>query len=140
VEELTKEPEEKKEKISPFVWVDALCTKSKDLLDEHGPEAFKGHLFLVNRAMSQYSDCIFAANELNQFRDVDPLMAWDYYWNSIRAKKRFAKWGKKKNTGDVVAVMEVCRVSRPKAEEAMKLLTKDQLKRILEIAKERTDK
>jgi hypothetical protein len=126
--------EYKKEKVSPFAWVDALCQKNSDPMEEHGEAAYPG--FMVNRAMSQYNDCIFNAAEINVYPDLPPRMAYDYYMNSIRAKKRFAKWGKKKTgEGEILAVMTHYGYSRIKAEEAMRVLTDEQLAYIVELEK-----
>lgn len=119
--------------LSPFIWVDALCQKTSDPISEHGEAAYPA--FMVNRAMSQYQDCLFLAAELNLY-DVSNRMAYDFYMTGIRAKKRFAKWGKKKTgEGETLAVMNHYGYSREKAEEALKVLTPEQIEHIVELEK-----
>ncbi len=129
-------PEEKKwaEKVSPFVWVDALCTKNGDPMAEHGEAAYPA--FMVNRAMSQYADCIGHAAEINLYQDLDPRMAYDYYMKALRPKKRFAKWGKVKNETEVKLLMQHYQINRERAEETLGLLTKEQIAHIKELEKE----
>lgn len=122
----------KDEKISPFAWVDALSQRKGDPMEDHGEAAYPA--FMVNRAMSQYPDCIFLAAEINLYRDLDNRMAYDFYMTSVRPKKRYAKWGKKKTTeGELGAVMTHYSYSREKAEAVMRVLTADQLKEIVEL-------
>jgi len=121
----------KKEKVSPFIWIDALCQKTGDPMEEHGELAYPA--FMVNRAMSQYQDCILYAAEINLYKDLDNRYAYDFYMNAIRKKKRFASWGKKKTgEGEVLAIMEHYGYSRIKAEEALRVLTEDQVSYIME--------
>lgn len=125
--------ESKKEKVSPFAWVDCLTQKNGDLMAEHGEAEYNKVSFMVNRAMSQYPDCILYAAEINLYKDLDGRYSYDFYMNTIRKKKRFAKWGKKKaGEGDILAVMEHYGYSRTKAEEAMRVLSPEQLAYIVE--------
>jgi hypothetical protein len=122
---MSEEKKYKDEKVSPFVWVDSLCTKVGDPMEEHGEEAYPA--FMINRAMSQYQDCIFHAAEINLYPNMDNRMAHDYYRTAIRAAKRYGKWGKKKNVGDVSLLMEHYQINRERAEETLRLLTPEQL-------------
>jgi hypothetical protein len=119
------------EKLSPFAWVDALCNKKSDPMAEHGEAAYPA--FMVNRAMSQYQDCVFYANEMNLYRELDARLAYDFYMHGIRAKKRYAKWGKKVVPDDnLKAVMSHYGVNRDVAEAYSRLMTSDQLDQIVE--------
>lgn len=123
------------EKVSPFVWVDALCTKKGDPMGEYGEDEYP--TFMVNRSMSQYQDCLFHAAEINLYPDMLAKQAYDYYWFAIRAKKRFGKWGKKKNVGDVALIMDHYQVNRVRAEEILRVLTPEQVQVIGDLQKER---
>lgn len=121
--------EKKNEKASPFVWVDALCLKKADMIEEHGEAAYPA--FMVTRAMSQYPDCVHMAAEVNLYKDMPGRYAYDYYYGAVRKAKRFAQWGKKKTTeGDIGVVMSHYQVSREKAEEFMRILTPEQVAEI----------
>lgn len=123
---------DKKEKVSPFVWVDNLCLKQDDMIEAHGEEAYPA--FMINRAMSQYPDCVFPANEMNMYPDLSPRMAYDYYYHGIRKAKRFAKWGKKKAADEAAqAIMVHYQVNRERAEEYLRVLTEEQVDYIQEL-------
>lgn len=49
--------------------------------------------FMMNRAFSNSMDTVFIANEINV--DCDNDMNFDYYYNAIPRKRRYAKWPKK---------------------------------------------
>ena len=124
------------EKVSPFVWVDALSQKKGDPMAEYGEAAYPA--YMVNRAMSQYPDCVQFAAEINLYRDIPNRYSYDYYRNSLRPAKRYAKWGKKKTReGDVGIVMDHYEISRERAEEYLSILTEDQVKEIASIEKEK---
>lgn len=121
-----------KEKVSPFVWVDALCQKTGDPMKEYGEVAYPA--FMINRSMSQYMDCVFHAAEMNLYKDLDARLAYDYYLHGIRAKKRFAKWGKKRVADEAVAaVMTHYGVNREVAEGYASLMGSEQLEEIVEL-------
>ena len=128
-----KEEKYEKEKVSPFVWVDALTQRKGDPMAEHGEAEYPA--FMVTRSMSQYQDCLLIANEINVIPSVSNRMQYDYYRNSIRPKKRFGKWGKKKDVGDVKMLMEHYDCNRARAEEALRILTKEQLDYVRELQK-----
>jgi clamp loader A subunit len=113
------------EKVSPFVWVDAITQKKSDPMVEHGEKAYPA--FMINRSLSYYPDTIMHAAEINLYQHLDLKLQYDYYMEAVRSKKRFSKWGKKSTSKDVELIMETYRFSRVKAEAASKILTKEQL-------------
>ena len=60
--------------------------------------------FLVNRGMSMYPDTILYANEMNMCGHVAPEMQCDYYFSSIKPKKRYSKWYKAEKS-DLIPVL-----------------------------------
>ncbi len=87
--------------------------------------------FLINRALSYHFDCILHANAMNMVHALDKEMQFDYYINSIRSKKRsFKRWHKRPKEEAVAAVMEYYKYSRIKAEEALNVLSNDQIDEI----------
>ena len=67
---------------------------------------------------------------MNKSHHLDPKLQYDFYLNSLRKKKRFAPWLKKGKTEDLDAVKKYYRYSNEKAEQAMRILTKEQIKYI----------
>ena len=62
--------------------------------------------FLVNKGMSLYADTILHANEINRRPWIDNKLAYDYYLNSIRPRKRYSKWFKKTKNEDLELLKE----------------------------------
>ncbi len=121
-------------KISPFTWVDAVSNKTGDPMAEHGEEAYPA--FMVTRALSYFPDCCLYAAEMNAIPNTDNKIQYDYFYHSIRKKKRFSKWGKKKAGDDELkAVMSHYGYNIEKAEGIMPLLTDEQLADIVELEK-----
>jgi hypothetical protein len=116
------------EKVTPFAWVDSITQKTGDMMVEHGEKAYPD--FMVSRALSYFPDTIMHAAEINQYQNLDYRLKYDYYLNSVTKRKRFSKWGKRKSDDDVKFIMEAWQYSRPKAEDAVKILTADQIKEI----------
>jgi hypothetical protein len=83
--------------------------------------------WLTNIAFSYHPDSILHANLMNQFHHLDHLPQYEYYINSLRAKKRFAKWHKKENDEELELVCQTYNVNVNVAREYLGLLTKEQL-------------
>ena len=65
-----------------------------------------------------------------EFHFLDKRMQYDFYLNSLRKKKRFAPWLKKGKVEDLEAVKKYYGYSEEKAQQAMTILTKEQVKYI----------
>ena len=78
--------------------------------------------FLINRSLSYYQDCLLYANEMNRRFEVSNRLQYHYLLNTIRKRKRFAKWIKSEKIDDLRIVMEYYQVSRAKAEEYLNIL------------------
>jgi hypothetical protein len=84
--------------------------------------------FVVNKALSFHYDCIMYANQMNMNPNIDIILQYQYYLNSIRSYKRpFQKWIKRETIADLDLVKEYYNISTEKAKEALSILTEDQL-------------
>lgn len=84
--------------------------------------------FMVNRAVSQHVDCIYFANEMNRFHNLDRRPQYDYYINIVKAHKRpFVKWAKPIKESNLEAVKTYYGYSDAKAAEALKVLNDEQI-------------
>ena len=101
-------------------------TENDELAEKNYPA------FLVNKGLSYFPDTILYANEMNIHADLDSKLQYTYLLNSIRAKKRFAKWAKKEDSNDLDAVKEYYGYSNEKASQALSLLSDQQLSMIKE--------
>jgi len=84
--------------MKPFDFVNSASYSKEDLIRESDNTelAEKTYApFLTNKAFSYHVDTIMYANEMNMRSALENQLAFDYYLNSIRPQKRFAKWIKK---------------------------------------------
>ena len=103
-----------------------LQTKEYALLTEHDEKTYSS--FMVNRALSYHRDTVLLANEMNRFTTLDNKLKYDFLLNIIRAQKRpYSKWHKKAQNSDLSIVKEYYGYSDAKAEEALKILSDDQI-------------
>ena len=103
-----------------------LQTKEYALLTEQDEKSYSS--FMVNRALSFHRDTVLWANEMNRFSTLDNKLKYDFLLNIIRAQKRqYSKWHKKAQSSDLNVVKEYYGYSDAKAEEALKILSDDQI-------------
>lgn len=89
--------------------------------------------FLTNRQLSYSMDTVLIANEINRYPDCDKILQFKFLFNSIKKRKRYAKWSNPpKLTNDFLIVKKYYGYNIRNTEIAMKLLTKEQLKIIKE--------
>ena len=112
--------------MNPFDYVNSITYTKKDIMTDLNESEYSS--FLINRALSYHQDCILYANEMNRRFDVPNKLQYHYLLNTIRQRKRFAKWHKPIEVNDLQIVIEYYLVSRSKAEEYLKLLSADQIK------------
>ena len=120
---------------NPFDYVNSITYTKKNLMrnTENNALAEKGYNpFLTNRSLSYHHDTVAVANEMNMRSDLPKLLQYEFFLNTIRSKKRFAKWDKREDHGDLTVVKEYFGYSDNKAAQALTVLTDDQ---IIEIRK-----
>lgn len=117
----------------PFDYVNSINTTKKDLMTGTDNDALaeKGYEpFLTNRTLSYHNDTVALANEMNQRSNIDKKLQYHFLLNTVRPKKRFAKWEKKQNDSDVAVVKEYFGYGDVKAHQALTILTEAQLEQI----------
>ena len=115
---------------NPFVYVDSVSHSKKNLMrgsanDELAEKGYKP--FLTNRSLSYHQDTVLYANEMNMRPHLDNLLQYEFLLNSLRKRKRYAKWVKEVPDATVEMVMEYYGYDRSKAEQALRVLTDEQL-------------
>ena len=120
-------------KTNPFDFTNSINQTKQDLMrgtanDKLAEKSYSP--FLTNRALSYHNDTVFFANEMNTRHHLDNLLQYDYLINIVRPKKRYAKWSKKDNDGDVLIVKEYFGYNDTKARQALSILTPEQLTQI----------
>lgn len=87
--------------------------------------------YIINKALSYFPDTVLYADEMNRFHEIPKKAQYGYLLNSIRPKKRFSKWAKKeKEDSSFLAVQEYFQYNNKKTEEALKILTPEQINMI----------
>lgn len=121
--------------MSPFDYVNAILQNKKKLINDELTEKSYAP-FLVNRSLSYHKDCIFYANEMNRYHQIDKKLQNDFLLNIVRSQKRpFAKWVKAEKSEDLECIKQIFGFSESKAREAIRLLSKEQIQKL----KEQTD-
>ena len=115
---------------NPFVYVDSVSYTKKNLMrgtanDELAERGYKP--FLANKALSYHQDAILYANELNRRPQLDNKLQYEFLLNSLRKRKRYAKWQKKVDDVSLELIMEYFGYGRAEALHALKVLTDEQL-------------
>tara|TARA_B100002019_G_C21125178_1_gene525422 strand:- start:14 stop:388 length:375 start_codon:yes stop_codon:yes gene_type:complete len=111
--------------MNPFDFVTSITYSKKDIMNDINEKEYAP--FLVNRSLSYHQDTLLYANEMNSRFDVSHRLQYHYLLNSIRKRKRFAKWAKPELADDLKIVMEYYSVSREKAEEYLNILNKNEV-------------
>ncbi len=117
---------------NPFDFIKAI-NEHKDIIREsENPEqmAKDYSAFMVNRGLSYYPDTVLYANEMNMLAHLESLLQFDYLLNSIRPRKRFSKWSKKREDSDLEAVREYFGYGHTKAQQALAVLSTQQLEQM----------
>jgi len=119
--------------MNPFDYINAINTSKKNLMrgSDNDTLAEKSYSsYMTNRALSYHLDTIGVANEMNKRWETDNLLQFEYLLNTVRPKKRFAKWVKKDNEGDLSVVKEYYGYNDSKALQALSILSSEQLIKI----------
>ena len=111
--------------MNPFDFINSITYTKQDIMHDLNESEYQS--FVTNRALAYHQDCILYANEMNRRFDVPNKLQYQYLLNTIRKRKRFAKWIKPERIGDLKIVMEYYSVSREKAEEYISILSEKEL-------------
>ena len=112
--------------MNPFDYVNAICDSKQNLIvDEISEKSYNP--FMINRTLSYHFDTVLLANEMNQRAHLDKKLQNDFLINTVRKKKRFAKWMKPLSSDDLEVVKEYYGYSNEKARQVLPLLNDDQM-------------
>ena len=106
-------------------WLNSINHTKVNLLEEN-PDA-KYPAYIINRCMSGHLDTVLFANEMNMNHHLPLDMQYSFFLNSVRKRKRFSPWLRKDEIKDLDLVKRYYGYSNEKAQQALKILTKDQL-------------
>lgn len=112
--------------MTPFDFINSINTNKKDLLADPDVSESDYVPFVVNKSLSYFADTILHANEMNR-SGIDSKLQFHYLLNSVRPAKRFAKWVKREDINDIEIVKQFYGYSTEKAQQAMTILTAENL-------------
>jgi hypothetical protein len=99
------------------------------LMDDQDPQWEKKYApFIINKCMSGFIDTIMFANEMNLNHTLPSRLQYDFLINIVRKRKRFSPWLKKEKIQDLDAIKSYYGYSNEKSQQALKILTKEQIK------------
>ena len=108
-------------------WLNSINFNKENLIKEN-PDILKQYPpFIVNRCLAGHIDAIMFANEMNKHPNLDKDMQYNFMLHSIRKKKRFSPWLKQEKIKDLELVKKYYGYSTEKAQQAMRILSNDQI-------------
>lgn len=122
-------------KTNPFSFVESVSYKKNYLPSEYiSTQHFRSdyNAFIINRALSYSLDSVMFANVMNHYNDIDYMWQYDFYYHSLKKRKRFGKWAKPAKSDDVDVLVEYYKCNRERALEYLSILSVDQLNSIRE--------
>ena len=115
-------------------YMNAINHQKIDLMDSEDEFWEKKYpAFIVNKALSSFSDCILFVNEMNKMHHLDKRLQFQFFLNSIGSKKRFSKWLRSYKIKNLEYVKEYYGYNNEKARQALDILNDEQLERIKKI-------
>ena len=107
-------------------YLNSINLKQGDLSKDEG--AMKKYpAFVINKCLSAFIDTIMHANEMNASSHLDNDLQYQYFIHSVRKSKRFSPWDKKSKDCDLDSVKRYYGYNTEKAQQAMRILTQDQI-------------
>ena len=87
--------------------------------------------FIINRALSMNVDTVLYVNEMNVRYQLDPVLQYDYFINSLRQKKRWSKWAKATGPSPALELVKsYYNYNEQRAREVLDLLTESEIEEI----------
>ena len=77
--------------------------------------------------MSGHIDTVMIANEMNLNHGLDKDMQYKFYLNSVRKRKRYSPWLRKDKVKDLDVVKSYYGYSNEKAQQALRILSPEQI-------------
>ena len=113
-------------------WLNTINLSKENMIDEDPDLESQYPPFIVNKCLSGQMDSLMFANEMNKFPQLDKKLQYDFFINSLRKRKRFSPWLRKDKIKHIEAVRRYYGFSTEKAEQALNILSNEQLDFIYE--------
>jgi hypothetical protein len=108
-------------------WLNTINQTKKNIIDEDPSIEREYTPYVINRCLSGYIDCILFVNELNINNRLDKKLQYDFLINTVRTKKRFSPWMKKEKIKNLEYVKSYYGYSTEKAQQALRILSEEQI-------------
>ena len=108
-------------------WLTTINQSKINLIDDDKSLEKEYPSYIINRCLSGHIDCLMYANEMNKYNLLPKKLQYDFYINIIRNKKRYSPWIYKENIKDLEVVKSYYGYSNEKANQALRILSKEQL-------------
>ena len=113
-------------------WLNSINLSKENMMEED-PDVEKEYPpFVINKCLSGQMDSLMFANEMNKHPQLDKRLQYDFFINSLRKRKRFSPWLRKDKVKHIEAVRQYYGFSTEKAEQALNILSNEQLDYIYE--------
>ena len=117
--------------MNPFEYVNTINSVKKPNMmrdSENDTLAEKEYnAYIVNKALSNFPDTILHANLMNINHHLSNRAQYEFFLNSVRPKKRFAKWAKDEHNEDLEIICGFYQCNKTRAREYLSLLNMEQL-------------
>jgi len=107
-------------------YLNSINLKQGDLTEDERAMA-KYPAFVINKCMGGFIDTVMNANAMNGMAHIDKDLQYQFYLYSVRKSKRFSPWQKKESNKDIDLVKQYYGYNYEKAEQVLRILTKEQL-------------
>ncbi len=114
--------------LTPFSFVKAASETKENIMDDETKAQYKP--WVINLAFSMNPDTILHANLMNMYHDLPVEHQFEFYLNSLRAKKRYNKWAKAKYDEDLGIVCRYYNCNYNVGRKYISLMSDEQLNEI----------
>jgi hypothetical protein len=114
--------------MNPFEFLNSINVKKNNLMVDDDPDIEKEYLpYLMNNMLSNFSDTVFQANEMNMNYHLDNKLQYDFLRSIIRKRKRFKKKDVPFSPESLKIIQEYYGYSQEKAKDVLDLHTKSMI-------------
>ena len=106
-------------------WLNSVNHTKEYIMEDSNEKEYSP--YIINRCLSGFLDTIMYANEMNKYSFLPNRLQYDFFINSLRKRKRFSPWLKKDKIQDLDAVKSYYGYSIEKAQQALRILNKEQV-------------
>ena len=112
--------------MNPFEYLNDITYAKKGIMVDDIAEK-EYNAFIINRALSFFTDTVLFANEMNIHHHLDNRLQYDFFINIIRKQKRWSKWVKPQELENLDIIKQYYGYSNDKAKSVLSLFNNEQI-------------